>query len=207
MTQSEAFEANLARGGDACVIRSKLFATMGLGTSPGLILTIAPQSGNLGDRHQLVSNVFSDFRVKQIVVRFLGATNTGTGSSSLAILGWLDDADTDEGDAPTILSDILEMRCSATNFQNQTTPTEFIYRPTDTKLWYKCSAGHSGSDPRWTYPARLFGGSNVSSNVQVELDISIVYKGAVDVSGIGRKDTPVIVSSPSTPVTRGIFSR
>jgi len=181
MTQQEAFEANLARGGDNCVVRSKLLFAVATTTTPSVALAITPSA--LGGRQATIGAVFSDFRVKQIVVKFL-APDTGSSVSFTVVMGFLDDASGAEGDAPTTAAGVLELRCSGSSLASSTVPTQFTYKPTDTKKWFKTYPGSSGSDQRLVVPAELYIAqlSATSAPVAVELDIEIVYKGAVDVA-------------------------
>jgi hypothetical protein len=131
----------------------------------------------LGARQANVGGIFSDFRIKQITVKC-------TSGGATAAVGFLDDSSGAEGDAPTNIFDVLELRCSASLLAyGAVPPTEFFYTPVDTKRWYKTNPGASGSDPRNVIPAVLYASTagSPSSAVTIELDITIVYKGATDV--------------------------
>ncbi len=174
MTQSEAFEATLATSSDATVIRAKLFLTPTTATTPTVVTAFDPVS--LGGRLAAVSGIYSSYRFKQIVVKFL--TVPGSGSVSL---GALDDASGAEGDAPSTISGVQELRCSGSSMQGVTVPTDFVWRPVDTALWFKTFAGSSGSDQRLVIPAILYAaGASGTPQFSLELDITCVFKGAVD---------------------------
>jgi len=180
MTQSEAFEANLASsGGDSCVIRSKLLVTANLTATPVVVLNVTPQF--LGARQASVGAVFSNYRIKQIVVKFMAPVGQSGTTANPVTLGFVDDY-SGEGDAPGNTLAIAELRCSSTCFSGVTTPQYFTYEPVDKRLWYKTYAGATGSEPRLTTPASLYGGVTGSTAVvQFEIDATLVYKGAVDI--------------------------
>jgi hypothetical protein len=178
MTPSEAFEANLTQGGDSCVFRAKILGTATLTSTPSVVLAISPP--NLGARIAAAGQLFSDYRVKSLLVKFID-TASGTGSSGLSALGFLDDASGAEGDAPTSLGGVVELRCSATSLFNTTIPSNLFYKPTNPRMWYKTYAGSSGSDQRLVVPAILFGAA-AANTVSYEMDIEVVFKGAVDLS-------------------------
>jgi len=170
MTQSEAFEATLARGGDSTVLRAKrVLNPITLTSTPSLIFSITPAT--LSTAFADLGEVFTRFRVKQLVVRFLG-TNT-------VVVGILDDANGGEGDAPGSIPQLSELRCSGASLGPQTVPTEIMWKPTDPEQWYYTQAGGSGSDPRLTSPGTLYAGSNATDGavMTLEIDVVCVFKG------------------------------
>jgi hypothetical protein len=179
MTQSEAFEANLTTGGDACVIRSKLLfqSTTPTGGVPVILLSTLNPS-NLGSRQAAAANLFSSYRIKEIVVKFLPNAN-GTPAGNVAVaVGFLDDATSGEPDAPTTASSVAELRCSGTSLGSQTVPTIFRWSPVDKTLWYKTQ---NAGEARFVSPGSMFGGTTGgAANISIELDFTIVYKGATD---------------------------
>jgi hypothetical protein len=179
MTRSEAYEANLSRGGDSCVIHSKQFITSTVGTTPSAVLVLTP--ANFGARQLAVAGIFSDFRIKQIVVKFISSISSISAGSALGVL---DDSSTAELNPPTSIGGVLELRCSAANFTAETVTTTFVYTPTNTTLWYKTYPGSTGSDARFFAPGVLYGaGQSAATVLTLQLDISVVYKGALDVGG------------------------
>jgi hypothetical protein len=176
MTQAEAFEAKLSTGGDSCVIRSKLLLNPNTaGASVASIVEFTPIQ--LGGRQLAAAQLFTLFRVKEAIVKF----SIGTPSSSFATLGVLDDAIA-EPDAPTSLGGVLELRASGSYLALSTVPTVFRWVPGDTSLWYHTSVGSTGSDPRLVIPGVLYGGTGAAGSLVIEVDITIVYKGATTVA-------------------------
>jgi len=199
MTTTQAFESSLSRGGDSCVVRSKQLLQPTVGTTPTLILNINP--AGLGGRQTAIGAVFSDFRVKNVLVRFIGST-TATSIPETVAVGFLDDSSGAEGDAPTNANDILELRCSGVSLGATTVPTEIVYRPVNSQLWYKTFAGASGSDPRLTTPAVLYAASAAAGAASIEVDVTIVYKGAVDLADtvmVERRELPTPPSGEVPP--------
>jgi len=178
MTQSEAFEASLARGGsDSCCIRGKFVGQISsLVSSPTPLLNINPLA--FGARFASVASCFALYRIKEIIVKFVALGNV-----NYAALAFLDDATGTEGDQPPNFQAMLELRCSGSSFPGDTSATYFKYVPADAKKWYQVYAGASGSDPRNVNSAVLFGSAGINSSttsIYYELDISVAYKGAVD---------------------------
>jgi hypothetical protein len=191
MTPSEAFEQTLSKG-DSCNIRGKFIFNANLSvsaTSPLNILTI--NSDTFGTRIAAISLQFARYHYKYIRFKFLGVATAAsllTLTSGIIALGVQDDASQAEGSGPITVQGLAEQRCSATAFLNQTTPTEFIWRPNDPSLWYYTFAGATASEPRLVDQGVLFGGLIQATNnatvasVSVEADFSIVLKGAIDTS-------------------------
>jgi hypothetical protein len=174
MTQSEAYEATLARSSDAAVIRAKLFLSPTSASTPTTVISLDPVS--LGGRLAAMAGIYSSYRIKVAILKFL----TVPGGASVA-LGALDDASGAEGDAPTSISGVQELRCSGTSMQGVTVPTEFQWSPVDKTLWYKTFAGSSGSDQRLVIPAILYScGASGTPSFSLEIDVTCVFKGAVD---------------------------
>jgi hypothetical protein len=175
MTPSERFESSLAAGSDAFNLKGKLFVNPSLTTTPSVFQTINPSS--LGVRAAALGLVFARYRVNRLIVKFQASSN-----SANALVGFLDDSSTGEGDGPSSVNGILEYRCSGVSFNTATVPTYLEWRPTDASKWYYCTAGASGSDPRLSVAAILYGGITISGGgCAVEIDFDITYKGAVDV--------------------------
>jgi hypothetical protein len=162
---------------DRTTIKSKLlFPNVSLSNGVNSILTIDPN--NLGTRPAALAAIFSQYHINFIRVKFI---TTATSSVNTTALGFLDDASTAEGDAPTTVSGVLEFRCSGVSLAGETIPTEFMYTQKASSFWLKTYSGASGSDPRLSIAAILFAGSAGSSVLNYELDFSITFQGAVDV--------------------------
>jgi len=178
MTPSEAFEARLARS-DRSTLVGKLLISSTVTNSASALLIVGPGLATLGSRAGAMASIFSRYKVNFIRIKFL-ATSTTAGNTTA--IGFLDDASGAEGDGPGSAQLISELRCSAVSFPNQTVPIEFSFTPAS-RNWYFTFAGASGSDPRLVNVAVLFGASLLSagSTVNMEIDYSVTFKGAVDV--------------------------
>jgi len=178
MTQSEAFERQVVRAGDATVLRGKLLANGAGSTTPSSVFVL--NGSSLGTRCAAMAAIYSRYRFKYIRVKFLF-----TGGSYTGAMGVYDDATGAEGGNPTTLSNVSELRASGTSLGGQTTPVFFEWKPADPSLWYYTSAGQSGSDVRLVNSGILYAISASATGVMygVEVDYCLVYKGAVDVAG------------------------
>jgi len=180
MTPSEAFESRLSRR-DTSTVVSKLLLASSITATPSVILSLIPQT--LGVRHASFSALFARYKLNFVRFKFFLNSTTSSGNGALGVL---DDASTAEGNAPTSASGVLELRCSASNFAQQTTPTEFVWRPKPS-LWLFCQQGASGSDPRLTVSGLVYGATSGSGSTGIfntEIDISVSYKDAVDVGAL-----------------------
>lgn len=185
---ARAFEAQLARGGDSFPLRGKfLTSASNLGTTPSAFFNLQPSS--LGVRAVALAAVFARYRFKYVRIKFQSNILTATFPSILGnvAIGVLDDATTAEGNAPTTANSVVEMRCSGTNMGTQTVPTEIVWVPLDRTKWFSTYPGVAGSDARLTSSGVLYAGSTVASgggtvaSVDVEIDYSLVFAGAVDI--------------------------
>jgi len=194
MTQVEAFEANLSRGGDSCVIRSKFLVTPPLPVVPSTNAITYFNPGGLGSRQVAASSLFSSFRIKEIIVKFTGITNSTVGENPIApiVVGVLDDA-TGETDSPNNIQDLLELRCSASYLPGQLTSAYFRWTPVDNTIWYKTFGPTSD---RFVTPGILFAGSTQLGQAFIEIDATVVYKGAVDTLATFELPNP-----PTPPVS------
>jgi hypothetical protein len=176
MTQAEAFERSVVRGGDATCLRGKVLVNSTGSTTPGNVLTIHPAS--LGARSLALCGIFSRYRFKYVRFKFLSSPAT-LGQTALGVY---DDATSAEGQPPTTLSGITELRASGTSLYGQTVPTSFEWFPADRNLWYYTQPGVSGSDFRLYSSGVLYlGGTASSVAVGIEFDYCVVFKGAVDI--------------------------
>jgi hypothetical protein len=201
MTQAEAFEASLSRGGDSCVVRSKVLGSVNVLSGVGqFILSLNPlvNPGLVGNRQAQIAGVFAMYRLKQVIVKFTAASGTS------ASLGFLDDSSGAEGDAPPDVSAVSELRCSGTFLNNSTLPTSFRFVPVDTRKWYYSFTGTVGD--RFVSPGILYAGvSGGAASVFYEIDFEYVYKGAVDTfddadspGGLAQVIPSVAASVPTT---------
>jgi hypothetical protein len=174
MTPSQAFENSLARSSDSFCLRGKLLQTYSSAATAIAVLNLTPSQ--LGVRAAALSGVFSRYRIKSLRIKFL------PGAAVPVALGVYDEGGTTEGGAPTTQAGVLELRCSGSSLGDQTVPTEFMWKPADARLWYFTFGGSTGSDTRLVNSGVLYyGTSGTSTTVNVEIDYSIVYKGAVDI--------------------------
>jgi len=177
ITPSESFNLGLARSDDALCLRGKYvtsFTTSATANTATLVFNIYPN--NLGTRATQLATTFSRYRVKSLNFKFISQiTSSGIGSVSL---GLVDDA-AGEGEQPTDLNQVSELRCSASNFTAQTIPTEFQWRPLDPFKWYYLTGGVTNSDIRLVNPSSLYVASTeAGQSVVMEVDYVIVFKGA-----------------------------
>lgn len=174
MSQTQAFENKLSRSSDACTLRGKLIYTPSVTTTPLAVAVIDP--AGLGNRAAALSNVFSDYKVKELLIRFVQINATAT-----MAVGILDDSSTAEGDAPININDIVELRTSAVSLSNTSDPVIFRYEPTNKALWYKTFNGATGSDVRLVAPGILYAAASATSASAIEIDYTLVFKGAIDI--------------------------
>jgi hypothetical protein len=175
MTQSEAFERQLNRTTDATPLRGKLLVTLAVTASPAALLSFTP--ANMGVRAGALANIFTHYRFKYVKIKWTSLSVT----NAITALGVYDDASVNEGQAPTSVSGIAEMRASSTQLGNSTVPQYFEWVPVDTKQWEYTVAGVTGSDIRLETSGILYAASTASNSVCIEVDYCIVFKGAADV--------------------------
>jgi len=135
----------------------------------------------MGFRAATMANLFTRYRFKYIRFKWMASSATVAYSS----IGVYDEGGSSEGSAPPVSVDILELRASSSQLVNQTTPNFFEWRPVDTSLWMYNIVGLAGSDTRLSVSGVLFGGSSTASTaVAIEVDYSLVFKGAVDTGSL-----------------------
>jgi hypothetical protein len=174
VSPAEHFANSLGMHVDSTCVRGKFLAQQVTNsTAVFAITTITPTA--LGSRLTACANIFSRWRIKRMILKI---NYSGLGS---AVFGVLDDS-TGEGDTPTSVQTLLELRTSATNFTNDP-PTVLDYKP-PTNEWYYTFVGGTGSDQRLVNAGVLYAGQQFATTnavFTVEIDFSIVFKGAVDV--------------------------
>jgi len=174
VSPSDGLERSLAIRADATPLMGKFFFSVNsISATPSVVLTVNPFS--LGPRATALANVFARYRFKFINFKFFFS---GFSGGSIGAIGVLDDF-TGEGDAPTSVGGVLELRCSGTNLVATTVPTEILWKP-PTQDWKFCTVGATGSDQRLVQPATVYAASNGSSSTVCEVLFSMVFKGAVD---------------------------
>lgn len=176
LTQSEAFEASLATTADSTVLHGKVILVSATTPTPLLLLGLTPAAAPFGARANAMSTIFSRYRFKKLIIRFLSTSNGPTA------LGVLDDVSTVTGDGPTTVSGISELRCSALTFTGDTVPTMFTWTPVDKSKWYYCDSEPVVGDQRLTQTGSLWAAATVAGSVQMEIDYVIVFKGASDIT-------------------------
>jgi hypothetical protein len=175
MTQTEAFEKSLVTSTDSVNLKGKFYLPSStLSVTPSSLLILGPSA--MGGRAAAISTVFARYKFKYLRIKFMISSATPSPSA----IGILDDASTAEGDFPTTLAGLAEFRASATKFSSETMPTTFTWQPVDRSLWYYTEAGSSGSDQRLVNSGVLMGAASTSSTVSIEIDYSLVFKGAID---------------------------
>lgn len=177
LSQTEAFEKALSqRTADSTNVRGKFLITFSATSTPAPIIAMNPIS--LGGRAATLNTLFSQFRFKYIRIKYL---SVASGVFVNSVISLLDDASIAEGDAPTTMAAMLEQRCSSSQLAGTTIPTFLDWSPTDQKKWFYTFGGSSGSDLRLTVPAILYGATSASGSINLEIDYSVTFKGAVDV--------------------------
>jgi hypothetical protein len=181
MTPSMKFEQKLSRSSDATVLRGKFLATATIGATPSISLVLNPN--NFGPRAAALAAIFTRFRFKSIGFKFI--CTSGTFVSSDGAIGVLDDSSGTEGDAPTTINSVLEMRCSALNLTAETVPTEFRWEPVDKTLWYATYPGATGSDARLVNAGVVYQSATATGVIMsIEMDYELVFKGATDIGAL-----------------------
>lgn len=177
VTQSEAIERSLALHQDSTVLTGKFLVSTSL--TAGVVTAIAIfNPASLGVRAAAMAALFARYRFKSILFKFFFTPQVASNTNACA-LGILDDF-TGEGDAPTSLGGVLELRCSGTNYGGQTIPSEILWKP-PSPSWNFITSGATGSDQRLVSPAVLYGSSVGAGGLVVEIMYTCIYKGAVDV--------------------------
>jgi hypothetical protein len=177
LSQTEAFEKALSqRTADSTNVRGKFLITFSATSTPAPIIAMNPIS--LGGRAATLNTLFSQFRFKYIRIKYL---SVASGVFVNSVISLLDDASIAEGDAPTTMAAMLEQRCSSSQLAGTTIPTFLDWSPTDQKKWFYTFGGSSGSDLRLTVPAILYGATSAAGSINLEIDYSVTFKGAVDV--------------------------
>jgi hypothetical protein len=172
-TPTQMLEEKMSLSSDAVVLHGSYVGTTSLPGTPGVVNVLAPV--NLGLRASQLNALFTKYRFKMVRIDFFAGVS---GSSGIAAFGILDDASGSEGDGPTTLSGVREMRTSAVNWFGQTSPTSFVWRPNDPS-WRFTYPG--SGDPRLVNSGVIYGAASTGVTVTYTLTYSVVFKGATDV--------------------------
>jgi hypothetical protein len=122
------------------------------------------------------NTIFSRFRIVKLLFRAMASSAV---TAPDVLIGVQDDA-FDAADNPTTTQDVLQLRCSAILYANQTVPVEFEWKPIEPTKWYYTSAEISG-DLRFTNPATLWLGATGSGGVvNIEMHYTLEFEGAID---------------------------
>jgi hypothetical protein len=171
----EEFERKQAMGADAFALRGTVpFNTGGI-SGVSQLLGINPSS--FGARANNLASVFSRYRVKELMIEFFVNTGTATNTAGQAVVGILDDGP-GEADVPNNYADVLEMRCSNTNYFGQTTPSFLRWKPLDPQWRY--TQFKTGDDARLVNTAVIWTATTAAAAIVGQIRFSIVFKGASD---------------------------
>jgi hypothetical protein len=178
-TPSEAFAERMSRGDAVNVVTKHLAFNQSVSGTPTALFNVTPTGNSLGTRLGSFCGLYSRYRFKSVRIRYLdNNTNTST-TAQFLVCGILDDT-TASGTVPTTVDDVMNLRCSAVAFGDQTVPTEFTWRPLDSEKWYYTSPESTTSDSRFEYPAAFYVVGSTTATATIEIDVSIVFKGAAD---------------------------
>jgi hypothetical protein len=175
-TPIERIETLRSQSSDVLVLRDRfVIDAVTITPTPGGIATFSPLG--LGTRAAALGNVFTQYRFKDIAIKFMTAA---PGSASINVLGVYDDDPTaSSSEIPTTFAGVVDLRCATTDFTIQTTPSLLFWKPIDPSRWYYTQLGGTGADPRFSVSAVLYGAANTgSTSVVAEVDYTLVFKGA-----------------------------
>jgi hypothetical protein len=209
---ADKFSDDLGMNADSCVIRGKYLTSVSATAGGGVVTFLALNPTALGGRASAIAGVFANYRFKTCVFRLFGGS-TVSSTLNLVTFGILDDSSGAEGDGPTTYQGVAELRTSCVVPLSQGVFTR-IWKPADPKMWYKTYAGASGSDPRLVYPGEVYIGYPSFTGteiVDIEVDYSIAFKGAVDIASTIRargaddyESVSLLTDQPGTsPPVRG----
>ncbi len=147
-----------------------------------------------------MATIFTSYKIKRLWIKFVAA-------SGAAVLGVLDDI-VGEGDGPSTIADVSELRSSAINFGYQSGPSTIYWEPVDKNLWYKTF--ETGTNTNELYECgNLYGASFTGSTIQCQMEVSyeLVFKGACDVGGtflqrIQKRISDKSIGTSSSSMTR-----
>jgi hypothetical protein len=159
----------MGMAGDATVLRGKYFLSFSTSNTPGALSVLNPT--NFGARATAFAAQFSRYRFKYLAIKFFSPVSSG----AVTVVG-VDD-DTATGTAPVTLASVAELRTSATNWSQETVPTELIWKPTS-KEWMYCIS--SGGDQRLVNSGTIYVSATTGSSTQFEFTYSLVFRGAID---------------------------
>lgn len=177
---ADRFDDMLAVHTDSCNIKGKEFFSITVSASTNIVpvTIIAPQ--NFAGRPAQIAALFARWRLKYMNIRVYSGASTANQTNAVAI-GVMDDASGAEGDAPTSLNGLMALRTSKF-IPTGLGPQSREFKPLTTE-WYYTFPGSSGSEPRLVVCGIIYVGAsvNTTATVDVELDYSFAFKGAIDV--------------------------
>jgi len=190
-------EDALAMHSDSCSLRGKVVISTAM-TSVAIysIADLVPSA--FGNRCSVMSQIFSRFRIKELVLRFY---NTGTTGVPIAVGIYDDQA---ASPFPTTPAGILELRTSKLVLPGALVQTS-MYKPLDSKEWRYCEV-ETGGDPRLAAVGYIFASplGATSATLDVVIDYSLSFAGAIDGAATvseQRHDDFVDVDRPGTTGT------
>jgi hypothetical protein len=210
---ADKFSDSMGTNADSCVVHGKFLSSYTvIGGTAAVSALFSLNPFNLGGRASTVAAIFANYRFKMCVFRVFAGAATAS-QTNLFTFGILDDSTGAEGDGPTTYQGVAELRTSSVVPVSQGVFTR-TWKPADPKMWYKTYSGQSGSDPRLVSTGEVYIGVPAQGNivVDIEVDFSIAFKGAVDtVSSVrlqhetdGYESVPSLTNQPGTsPPVRG----
>jgi len=168
-SRTQAIARQMGMAGDATVLRGKYFLTFSTTTSPSGLINFNPS--NFGARATSFNAQFSRYRFKYIMIKWFTPVSAG-GVSTVGVVD-----DNSSATAPTTLASVAECRVAATNWSQETIPTELVWKPTGNE-WYYC-VGASG-DNRLVLSGAAYVAATTGASTSFEFTYSIVFRGAID---------------------------
>jgi hypothetical protein len=171
----EALETNLAGSSDTIMIKGKTLVPVGaLASTPASLFLVHPNS--FGSRTTALATLYAKYKITDLVMTFISAGNSASGN---VVLGFLDDS-ISEGDAPSTIEALSQLRCSTVSFAGETVTRSLKWRPRNNG-WYFTYAGSSGSDERLVNAATLYGATTGTEAIfTIMVNYTIRFTGAVD---------------------------
>lgn len=170
------FNDALGMQGDSASLRGRELLTVALANNATVTAVVALAAQNLGGRCASLASVYSRYRFKEIIFRVF-ASGLASNNQNLITFGVMDDASGGEGDAPTSLYGVAQLRTAMVIPAAVQTPQVRTWKPADSKAWYYTYAGPF--DPRLVYAGLVYIGG-AATTVDIEIDFTISFKGAID---------------------------
>lgn len=133
----------------------------------------------LGDRPNVFGRVYSRYRFKQLMVKYIPQVGSTTGGA--LALGFNDDTITSDTSSSGSYPLVIDFRCSGE--AQVWSRFDVVWKPVDPSKWYYCSQENATSDTRFTQQLSLFGaglGIAASTTVgNIVLYYTIEFEGAI----------------------------